>query len=52
MDEFRPQLEAMTPMGRILAPKEIADLAVYVASDEASGMTGQAMVISNGMRMH
>ena len=38
-------------MGRFLDPCEIADLAVYLGSDESSGMTGQTMAISNGMRM-
>ena len=44
-------LAARTPMGRILEPAEIADLAVYLASDESRGMTGQCIVISGGMRM-
>ena len=38
-------------MGRILDPDEVAHLALYVASPEAGGMTGQTMAISNGMRM-
>tara|TARA_Y100001970_G_scaffold179520_1_gene218461 strand:+ start:13596 stop:14360 length:765 start_codon:yes stop_codon:yes gene_type:complete len=50
-DELRAQLAKRTPMGRILSPDEIANLAVYLGSDEASGMTGQTMAISNGMRM-
>ena len=50
-DELRSQLAKRTPMGRILSPDEIANLAVYLGSDEASGMTGQTMAISNGMRM-
>ena len=29
-----------------------ANLAVYLAGDESSGMTGQTIAISNGMRMH
>ena len=50
-EELRAQLAQRTPMGRILDPSEIADLAVYLGSDESSGMTGQTMAISNGMRM-
>ncbi|MDP7066218.1 MAG: SDR family NAD(P)-dependent oxidoreductase [Acidimicrobiales bacterium] len=50
-EELRAQLAKRTPMGRILSPDEIAHLAVYLGSDEASGMTGQTMAISNGMRM-
>jgi meso-butanediol dehydrogenase / (S,S)-butanediol dehydrogenase / diacetyl reductase len=50
-DALRAQLAARTPMGRMLQPEEIGSLAVYLGSDESSGMTGQAMAISNGMRM-
>jgi NAD(P)-dependent dehydrogenase (short-subunit alcohol dehydrogenase family) len=37
------------PMGRFLEPEEISPLAVYLASDESAGMTGQALTISGGM---
>lgn len=50
-DELRAQLAQRTPMGRILSPDEVANLAIYLGSDESSGMTGQTMAISNGMRM-
>ena len=50
-DELRDRLAARTPMGRMLQPEEIAGLAVHIASDIAGGMTGQTMVVSNGMRM-
>ncbi|HAF69058.1 MAG TPA: hypothetical protein DCX77_04370 [Acidimicrobiaceae bacterium] len=50
-EELRKQLAKRTPMGRILSPDEIANLAVYLGGDESSGMTGQTMAISNGMRM-
>ncbi len=50
-EELRKRLAQRTPMGRILDPSEIANLAVYLGSDESSGMTGQTMAISNGMRM-
>jgi 2-keto-3-deoxy-L-fuconate dehydrogenase len=39
---------ARQPMGRIGKPEEIAALAVYLASDEASFMTGQAIAIDGG----
>ena len=37
------------PMGRVLKPTEISGLAVYLASDESSGMTGQSLSVDGGM---
>lgn len=39
---------ARQPMGRIGDPQEIADLALYLASDESSFTTGQTHVIDGG----
>ena len=39
---------ARQPMGRIATPDEIANLAVYLASDESRFVTGQAHVIDGG----
>lgn len=39
---------ARQPMGRLGKPEEIAALAVYLASDEAAFMTGQAISIDAG----
>lgn len=36
-------------MGRILKPQEISPLAVYLASDDSSGMTGQSILLDGGM---
>ncbi len=36
------------PMGRFLAPGEVAAMALYLASEEAAGITGQAYTISCG----
>ena len=36
------------PMGRFLDPAEIAAMSVYLASDDARGVTGQAFTISCG----
>jgi 3-oxoacyl-[acyl-carrier protein] reductase len=40
-----------TPIGRLLEPHEIAPLAVYLASREASAVTGQAFNIDGGFLM-
>lgn len=50
-EEFRRQALAMVPIQRILQPKEIADLAVYLASDASAGMTGQTINICGGQVM-
>ena len=42
---------ARVPLKRVLKPKEIADLAVYLGSAESDGMTGQSLLIDGGMLM-
>lgn len=42
---------ARVPLGRILEPGEIAQLAVYLGSQESRGMTGQSLLIDGGMVM-
>ena len=44
MNRYRDEV----PMGRFLAPEEIAAMALYLASEEAGGITGQAYTISCG----
>jgi len=44
----RAAFVARQPMGRIGTPEEIAALAVYLASDESSFVTGQALCIDGG----
>ena len=42
---------APAPMGRLGSPEEIAALAVYLASDAAQFITGQAVVIDGGLTL-
>ncbi len=50
--EFRRQALDAVPIKRILDPREIAELALYLASDAASGMTGQAINLDGGQVMY
>ena len=47
-EEFRRQAVQAIPIGRMLEPSEVAELAVYVASPAAAGITGQALNICGG----
>lgn len=45
----REQLVGRQPMGRLGTPSEIAAAALYLASDDASFITGTALVIDGGL---
>lgn len=51
MDAARAAFVARQPMGRLGSPEEIAGLAVYLASDQAQFITGQAVVIDGGLTL-
>jgi gluconate 5-dehydrogenase len=46
--ELRETFESMIPMGRLGEPDELAPLAVYLASDASSYMTGATLVVDGG----
>ncbi len=48
--DFRKQTEAQTPLGRIGQPQDIAPAVVFLASDDASWITGETLYISGGLR--
>ncbi len=45
------QIKAMTPMGRLGKPEEIADAVVFLASPRSSFVTGQVLAVNGGMYM-
>jgi 2-keto-3-deoxy-L-fuconate dehydrogenase len=51
VEAARAAFVARQPMGRLGSPEEIAALAVYLASDAAQFITGQAVVIDGGLTL-
>ncbi|MBM7606111.1 3-hydroxybutyrate dehydrogenase [Metabacillus crassostreae] len=47
-DVLEEVLYPLIPQKRLLAAKEIADYAIFLASDKAKGVTGQAIVMDGG----
>jgi len=48
--DMRKQVEAQTPLGRIGVPEDIAPAAVFLASSDASWITGETLLIAGGYR--
>jgi len=48
--DFRNQVEAITPLGRIGQPNDIAPAAVFLASEDSAWMTGEFIYITGGLR--
>jgi NAD(P)-dependent dehydrogenase (short-subunit alcohol dehydrogenase family) len=46
--EFQAEVAASIPMGRLGHPREIAALAVYLAGEASSFMTGSTLVLDGG----
>ncbi|APV51509.1 NAD(P)-dependent oxidoreductase [Betaproteobacteria bacterium GR16-43] len=50
-NQARKDFIARQPMGRLATAEEIAETFVYLASDESSFMTGQAIFVDGGMSL-
>jgi len=48
--DFRKELEARTPLGRIGQPDDIAPAAVFLASSDAAWITGETLLVAGGLR--
>ncbi len=50
-DEMIQGMVAQTPMGRIGQPEDIAKAVIFLASDDASWITGQTLQSSGGLML-
>jgi len=50
-EEVRAKYESQVPLGRGCTYEDIANVAVFLASDESSYMTGQAINVTGGQEM-
>lgn len=48
-EDFKASAMNRVVLGRPATPQEVANLAVYLASDEAASMTGQSIAVDGGM---
>ena len=51
-EDLKSQMKKSIPMGRFGTPKDVAALALFLASDESGYITGQTITVDGGMVMH
>lgn len=47
--DLEKQMVAMTPLGRVGQPEDIAKVAVFLASDDANWVTGERITVAGGL---
>jgi 3-oxoacyl-[acyl-carrier protein] reductase len=50
--ESEAHIAANTPLRRVGAPEDVADVIVFLASEQARWLTGQLLYVGGGWRMH
>lgn len=50
LDQFEQQVLSTTPLGRVGQPDDIADVAVFLASDDSRWVTGSTLEVAGGSR--
>ena len=51
LEEVMQAMSARLPLGRMVKPEEVAALAVFLACDQSSGITGQTINCDAGLEM-
>ena len=48
--DFRKEMEARTPLGRIGQPDDIAPAVVFLAAEDSAWITGESLLVAGGLR--
>lgn len=48
--DFQKMVETQAPLGRMGQPDDIAPTAVYLASSDSKYMTGETLLVADGLR--
>src|ERR1700760_3238480 len=48
--DFEKGIVAQTPLGRVGQPRDIASVAVFLASDDSAWLTGEQLLVGGGLR--
>ena len=48
--DFEKQAIAQTPLGRVGQPRDIAPVAVFLASPDSAWITGETLRVAGGLR--